>query len=742
MISVKIEVRGIVQGVGFRPFVYKLAKDYKLTGWVNNDAQGVNILLQGKQNKIDSFLKTLNNRAPILSQIDEVIISYISIDEIFYDFKIIESVTSNNKTTIISPDMSICKDCIDDINDSSNFRFNYALTNCTNCGPRYSIIKTVPYDRKNTSMKEFILCEKCEAEYTNPEDRRYHAQPVACESCGPKISLYDMNNKLLSNGIDAIEQLAKFVNLGAIVAVKGLGGFHIICDCKNDETIKNLRLKKNRVSKPFAVMFKNIEAVKMQANLSKNDLKTIVSKEKPIVLVKKSETYNLSEFIAPKIDRVGCFLAYTPLHHLLFRYLNNEIVATSANLSDEPIIINKNEVISKLSNVVDYVLDYGREIINACDDSIVQTIEDDLLVLRNARGYAPTSIKLPYKINKKILAVGANQKNSIALAFDDNIILSPYIGDLNSLISMEFFKKTIKTFENFYDFKPDVIVCDKHEDYETTKWAKQQKCKVIQVQHHYSHVLATMAEFNLNEDVLAFVFDGTGAGDDGNIWGGEIFIANRKDFKRIKHFKYFKLLGSQVAIKEPRRVALSLLFEQFTLDEIKEFDLSFIKTFSSFELKSLYTMWKKDLNSPKTSSVGRLFDAIASFSSLLHFQSYEGETGLMLEQYYDENIKESFSYTITEDKIDIKEAIREIIQEKEIHIISSMFINMIVSIICEIVLENKTLKVVLTGGVLQNKTLLSQTIKSLNKLNVKYYYNKKIPLNDGGISLGQVYHQI
>lgn len=741
MKSIKIEVRGIVQGVGFRPFIYQEAIKHNLTGWVNNDSKSVNILLQGSTNDIKDFLYILKNNPPVLAKIDEIKEHIFTSKEIFSTFIIKKSENTNNKTTLISADISTCKDCLEDIKSEDNFRFNYALTNCTNCGPRYSIINTVPYDRSNTSMKDFKLCFKCEKEYLNPNNRRYHAQPIACEECGPKISLYNKKQKVISTGISAIKEIAKFINDGSIVAIKGLGGFHIICDARNYKSINELRTKKNRISKPFAVMFKDLEEVKKHTILSKKEEELIDSIQKPITLVKKSKTYSLEKNVAPNIDRLGCFLPYTALHHLLFKYLNNEIIATSANLSDEPIIKDKENIFLKLSNIVDYILDFSRDILNACDDSIVQVIKEDMVVLRNARGFAPTSFKLPFKTNKKILALGANQKNSISLAFDDTLIVSPHIGDLNSIKSMEFFKKTIKTFEDFYDFKADIIVCDKHENYETTKWAKEQKnIELIQVQHHYAHFLATMAEYSLDEDVLAFVFDGTGYGDDSNIWGGEVFIGNKDEYKRIKHFDYFKLLGSQKAIKEPRRVALSLLFEHYSLDEVFALDLACVKSFSTKEIKSLYIMWEKDLNSPKTSSVGRLFDALASFASLCQIQTYEGETGLVLEQYYNQNIKESFAYLIKDEIINIDEAILEIIKEKDKSILISKFINMLVNIICEIALENKGLKVILSGGVFQNKTLLRKTIESLDKLNIEYYYSKKIPLNDAGVSIGQIYH--
>ncbi len=738
MNSCKIEVKGIVQGVGFRPYVYNLALSNDLNGWVNNDDRGVNIVLEGKISSIETFINTLRNSPPPLAKIDSIDIEEKE-EEGFLSFEIIESQNTSNKSTIISPDMAICKDCIDDINDEENFRFEYALTNCTNCGPRYSIIETVPYDRCNTSMKNFIMCEKCESEYKNPLDRRYHAQPVSCEVCGPKIALYDINNKELSTDIKAIKELANKIKMGEIVVLKGLGGFHLVCDATNDEAIKKLRQRKNRPTKPFAVMFKDLAEVKKFTVLSKEEEKIVNSKEKPITLI-KSKKSGLSKFVAPNIDRLGCFIAYTPLHMILFKYLDNPIVATSANLSDEPIIRFKDELIDKLGNVVDYVLDFNRDIVNACDDSVVQVVDKNISVLRNARGYAPTSLKLNKKSDKKILALGANQKSTISLCFDDNLILSPYIGDLGSITSVEYFTRTIETFKRFYDFVPDLIVCDKHPSYESTKWAKMQNIELVQIQHHYAHMLSCMAEYNLDKKVLAFCFDGTGYGDDGNIWGGEVFVGDKNSYERVNHFKYFKLLGGEKAVKEPKRVALSLLFDIFSLEEVLSLNSETVKAFTQNEIKLMHTMWSKGLNSPLTSSAGRIFDAIASLSGIAHTQSYEGETGLQIEMAYDKEIKDSYSFEIVDKEIDFANIIREIVKEEDLTLISSKFINTLVEIILQISKEYKDLPIILTGGVFQNKTLLELTLKKLEKKEV--YFSRKVPLNDSGISLGQAYFNI
>ena len=465
-------------------------------------------------------------------------------------------------------------------------------------------------------------------------------------------------------------------------------------------------------------------------------------KRKQIILNHiKNEKYTLSKYVAPNINRIGVFIAYTPLHKLLFKYLNNPIVATSANLSDEPIIINKDELLSKLAHVVDYVLDVNRDIINACDDSVVQVVNDKNFVLRLSRGYAPKALKLPKKIDKKILAVGANQKNTISLAFEDNLIISPHIGDLNSVISLEYFQRTIETFKRFYDFDPDIIVCDNHPHYETTKWAKSQNKEIVQIQHHYAHVLSCMAEYKLNQKILAFSWDGTGYGDDGNIWGGEVFIADNKNYERVHHFKYFKLLGGEKAVKEPKRVGLSLLFENFLLEEVLTLDNACVHAFSQTEIKTMYMMWQKNLNAPMTSSVGRIFDAVASLGGFSQMVGYEGESGLLIENSYDENIRESFEYEIN-DFIDISKTVKQIIQLKDKKEIASKFINTLVEIIVDISKQHPTLSVVLTGGVFQNKTLTQLVTKELLKLKIKSYVQYETPVNDGGLSVGQIWSQI
>ncbi|TLT04055.1 carbamoyltransferase HypF [Aliarcobacter cibarius] len=743
--SKKIRVYGTVQGVGFRPFVYNLAIKYNLYGYVNNDSLGINIEVSGKTNDISIFLKELKNNPPPLAVIEDIKVE--NSNKQFFEFKIENSNSFDNKTTTIPSDIAICKDCIDDIFDKNNFRYNYSLTNCTNCGPRYSIIKTIPYDRKNTSLKDFPLCKKCQNEFENPTNRRYHAQAISCEECGPTTFLYDSKQTLIASKIDAINLASSYINDGKILAIKSMGGFHIVCDATNDKSIIKLREFKKRAIKPFAIMFKDINNLKNYAVYSNLEENILTSKERPIVLLEKKYNQNLSNFVAPNIKKIGCFLPNSALHYLLFINLPNPIIATSANLKGESIITTKEDIFLKLNNLVDFVLDYNREILNSCDDSIIQVVNEKIIKLRNSRGYAPSSLKIDTKFNKKILSLGANQKSTFSIAFDNKIITSLYLGDLDSISSIENYKKTVENFLSFYDFIPEIIVCDKHPKYESTKFAFELKdrnpnLKLVQIQHHYAHVLAVLAEKSINEDVLAFVFDGTGYGDDKNIWGGEVFIANKKDYKRAYHLKYFKLLGGEFAIKEPKRVALSLLFDNFTLEEILNLPLDFLNSFEKSEIKTLYTLWQKNLNSPLSSSFGRLFDAVCSLANILHIQEYEGQTGLYIENLYDKNIKELYSYEIINNSIDFSKMIKEILKEKDKKIVASKFINTVANIVLDISNRHKEMPIILCGGVFQNKTLVEILLKEFHKMNRKIYLGEKYSPNDESISLGQVYFQL
>lgn len=743
VVNKRISLTGVVQGVGFRPFVYQLAHRYDLKGEVHNDSEGVEVEIEGSLDKVEAFMKDLYQELPPLARIDSAesqdgtLIGYT-------EFKIIPSQKSTEKNALISPDIASCEKCLSEMNDPSNRRYQYPFINCTDCGPRYSIIETVPYDRPNTSMRFFKMCKACEEEYLNPLNRRFHAQPISCFSCGPTLTLIDTKQKTLSENAEAIEMAVKAVKEGKIIALKGLGGFHLICDANNAEAVSLLRKRKNRPAKPFAVMFSDIESLKSSAELSSEEETLVKSKEKPIVIVSKREKAMVCREVSPGIDRIGVFLPYTPLHHLLLQGVGKPIVATSANLSDEPIIRDSKNIVEKLGHVIDLVLDHDRDIINTNDDSVMQIVEGKKIFLRMARGFTPKSIKLPFKSDKNILAVGANQKNTITLIFDDKLIISPHIGDLNSIEAFEYFERTVETFKRVYGFKPEVVVCDKHPEYETSKWAKRLKARkpsidLLEVQHHYAHILAVKTEHNLTGKVLGFAFDGTGYGDDGTIWGGEIMIANDHTYERKYSLQPFRLLGSEKAVKEPYRSAISLLFEYFSLEEVMELDLDLVDRLSKDELILLHKAWEKGLNSPYCSSMGRLFDAVASLANISHISSFEGESGLKMEGHVDEAITQSFTFTIHEGVIGVESMIHEIIEMNDRVKIVSMFFNTLVEIIVEVASLYPELPMVFSGGVFQNKVLLEKTVKRFKEMERRVYCQHETSVNDGGVSLGQAW---
>lgn len=727
-------IEGIVQGVGFRPFVYTLALRFDLKGYVLNNALGVEIDLEGSYEALCLFDEALILELPPLSRLDMV--QKTSLAPAGYStFKIHESEQGHVKSSLVLPDMSLCDDCLKELNDTNDRRYRYFFINCTNCGPRYSIIKTVPYDRPNTSMHPFVMCDACQAEYTNPLDRRYHAQPISCPKCGPNLTLKSKFGEILAVNEEAIKYLASYIEEGHIVAMKGMGGFHLMCDATHDAVVEKLRERKHRPTKPFAVMFKDINLIEEECILSPIEKKGLISLLRPVVLVKrlKNKKSVISTLVAPHIDRLGVFLPYTPLHVRLLSYLDKPIIATSANRSGEPIITQGSELCVKLCDVVDFYLDYNRDIINPSDDSVIQYIDEKPLLMRLSRGIAPLSFRTDFKDKRSILAVGAHQKNAIALYLNHQIIVSPYIGDLDNVASCELFEKVIQTFESFYDFKPDLIVCDKHPNYTSTQWAKKKQIPLISVQHHYAHILSALFEHKIDNDVLGVAWDGTGYGDDGTIWGGEFFVCNVTKYTRIAHFDPFLLLGGDASIKDIRRILASILWDVNKEEEGIEAIL--LRYFEAKELKSLKQLHAKKLNAPACSSIGRIFDAVALLCGCIPHVSYDGEAGLFLEHLYDESLNESYDFRLLGNKIIYKELFLEMIKDHHPSIIASKFINGLALLVVKMA-ESYQLPIVLSGGVFQNRTLLEKILSS----NTVYpiYFPQQLPPNDGGICVGQL----
>ena len=725
-------IEGIVQGVGFRPFVYVLALRYALSGVVFNNASGVFIEVQGNEAALRAFEKALFDELPPLARIDFWEKKRVAFQANESTFVIAPSDASMQKSSLVLPDMSLCEECLRELNDPNNRRHGYFFINCTHCGPRYSIIQTVPYDRVSTSMAPFQMCEACEKEYQDPTDRRYHAQPISCSKCGPTLTLRSMQGETLATNEAAIVRLAELIHAGHIVAMKGMGGFHLICDATDDNVVLKLRERKHRPSKPFAVMLKDLDAVKNICVMHEEEAQGISSQLRPIVLLKRNETASsLSLHVAPFTDRLGVFLPYTPLHVILFQSLRVPIIATSANRSGEPIISDSETLVAKLSNVVEYYLDYNRAIVHRSDDSVVQFIGDKMLLMRASRGIAPHSFRVDSSDHRAILAVGAHQKNAIAIYLNHQIIVSPYIGDLDNVASHMLFEEMIASFERFYGFVPELIVGDLHPQYLSTLWAKKQPVAFLQVQHHYAHVLSVMCEYGLNEKVLGFAWDGTGYGDDGVIWGSECMVCDKQGYERVASLEPFLLLGGDASIKESKRILASMLWQAMgdRADEV------LLEYFDEGSLKTLKHAYTKKINAPLCSSMGRLFDAVAILCGMQSDVSYDGQSGLWLERLYDETIVERYDVTIDAQTIRFLPMLEAMLHESEPRMIASKFINTLVGIIDEII-QRYPLKIVLCGGVFQNRTLMEQLVLHISK---PLYFPQKIAINDGGICVGQLY---
>lgn len=736
----KIHITGTVQGVGFRPFIYALARRYFVTGTVSNNSKGVLIILNADSNTLKQFLVAIENEYPPLAAINTIYHEKTAF-EVFNDFQIIETIEEGNVTVNIPPDMTICSECEAELFDLSNRRYGYPFMTCTNCGVRYSIIYDLPYDRVNTSMKFFEMCKACEAEYQNPLDRRYHAQPIGCHECGPTLELKTQNVKLNIDQCDMIDKTVTLLKEGNILAVKGVGGYHLMCDATNEEAIATLRKRKHRPAKPFAVMIRDMEMAREFADIDAHEEALLISQERPIVLLKsKGNHEGLPLQIAPKLSRIGLFLPYTPLHLLLLEHFKRPLVATSANITDEPICTNF-EALETLQGVYDYVLEHNRDIVNGCDDSVVMVVKNQQITLRRARGYTPVSVSLPFAMKHPVLALGANQKSTIAIGFKKEAILSPHIGDLNTIASVAYYETNIETLQRIYRFEPEVIVHDKHPNYESTKYALRQAqggvTERVEVQHHYAHLLGVMVEKQIKGKVFGIAFDGTGYGEDGKLWGGEFMVCDYEGYERVAHLAYFKLLGGAKAIKEPKRVALSLLFDLYG-DEVLSMKNPTVLSFTASELKTQYIMWEKGLNAPLSSSVGRLFDAVASLLGLCQVMHFEGESGMLLEELYDSSVVGHYTFAYENGLIDVLPLVKALLDETDTNIAVTKFFHTLVEMIAVVYDRHKDLPLVLSGGVFQNRVLLELMFERFPEALVPNLF----PPNDGGIALGQIASQM
>ncbi|MES0445509.1 MAG: carbamoyltransferase HypF [Desulfobacterales bacterium] len=744
-IAKKVEVNGIVQGVGFRPFIFQLANRYKIKGEVANTSSGVSIHIEGIRQNIESFCRDLSEKPPPLAHITEVSFYDKPVND-YKDFTIVDSKGKAVMTTLISPDVSVCDDCISELFDPHDRRFQYPFINCTNCGPRYTIIDDIPYDRPKTSMKHFKMCPICQEEYDDPENRRFHAQPNACKDCGPHISLYDNARKKVETN-NPIEKAATLLKQGYIVAVKGLGGFHLAADAENNKAVARLRKRKYREEKPLAIMSCDVEYIRKYALVEPEEEKLLTSPQRPIVLLEKIEPNSISEAVAPRNRYFGAMLPYTPLHYLLLSHNFAALVMTSGNLSEEPIAIDNEDAFDRLSNVADYFLTHNRDIYLRSDDSIVRKSAGFTRFIRRSRGYVPMPVFLKKKV-PSILACGAELKNTICLTKGNHAFLSQHIGDLENLASYEFFQLTIRHMKRILDINPEIIAFDLHPDYLSTRYAEeQQDIQKIQVQHHHAHIVSAMAENMLDGPVIGLSFDGTGYGSDGTIWGGEILFAEIEKFSRAAHFAYVPMPGSAAAIKEPWRMAVSYLYDAFG-EEFWDLDLPFLKKIDHNKIKIIVEMISKQLNSPYTSSLGRLFDGIAAIAGIRNHVVFEGQAAMELEMLAGKTANEIYDYKWESGEIyqiKTEPIIRGIVDDMQIGLspaeISGKFHWTLIYMftrLCGLIRKDTGLsRVVFSGGVFQNSILLSGLIKALKEKNFQVFTQSKVPANDGGISLGQ-----
>ncbi len=748
---VQIAVRGAVQGVGFRPFVYRLAKEMELTGFVYNSPLGVFIEAEGEKPLLDRFILQIEREKPPVAKITGMEFTFL--DALgFREFEIRESAEAGEKSTLILPDIAVCPDCLREMLDPNDRRYLYPFINCTNCGPRFTIIEALPYDRPNTSMKIFKMCEECRREYENPADRRFHAQPIACPDCGPHIELWAPDGSVSAARHEALLAAAEAIRNGKILALKGLGGFHLIAAAGNEEAVLRLRRRKHREEKPFAMMFPDLETVRAICELTAFEERLLRSPEAPIVLLRRKKTVSkrlICPGIAPGNPYLGVMLPYTPLHYLLLRELGFPIVATSGNITDETICVEETAALAKLGAIADLFLTHNRPIVRHADDSIVRLIRGREMVLRRARGYAPFPVILKNPPEKDdlpdtALAVGGQLKSSIALKVNENVFLSQYIGDLSNGNAFETFTKLISDFQRLYDAKPQVVVCDAHPDYLSTKFAAGNFIEVQKVQHHFAHVAACRAENEVTGPALGVSWDGTGYGLDGTIWGGEFFFSDDKTFSHLAQFRKFRLPGGEKAIVEPRRCAAGLLFEMLGKEEFGRREV-LRRHFTASELKMLQTMLEREINSPQTSSVGRLFDAVASILDVSQTTSYEGQSAMKLEFAAAEEEFGGYEFDLIRSQIlllDWEPMIRGIIEDLNqgvaVERIASKFHSTLAEIIVAIAKKCQLSRVLLSGGCFQNAILTRRTVQRLEKNNFYVYLHQRVPPNDGGIALGQI----
>ena len=771
MNGVKVHITGVVQGVGFRPFVYNLAKDLNLKGWVKNTSAGVVIEADGDKDALDSFLQKLRDDAPPLSRIDNFSASF-GPGNGFTQFDIIHSESVDGAFQPISPDVAICDDCLRELFDPNDRRYRYPFINCTNCGPRFTIIQDIPYDRPFTTMAGFKLCPDCEREYKDPTNRRFHAQPVACPVCGPRVWLETKDERGKKDGAEAIIEVQRLLTNGQIIAIKGLGGFHLACDATNAKAVNELRTRKLRVDKPFALMMPDLETIEQHCFVSNAEKELLTSSARPIVLLKKKPESTIVEEVSPKQDWLGVMLPYTPLHYLLFddrrqttddgkssifHRPSSALVMTSGNLSEEPIATDNDAARDRLANLADAFLMHDRDIHIRCDDSVVRSFiptpssavnhPSSVYPIRRSRGYSPFPLKLPFEV-PQILAVGSELKNTFCITNGRYAFLSHHIGDMENYETLKSFEQGVEHFERLFRVKPVAIAHDMHPNYLATRYAleraERESLPTIAIQHHHAHVAACLAEHGLTEPVIGVSFDGTGYGDDGAIWGGEFLVADAKSYQRAAQLEYFPLPGGDAAIKKPARTALALLW---SLGLEWDDRLASVLEFCAEDQVTLRVQLEKKINTPMTSSMGRLFDAVSALAGVRQKVNYEGQAAIEFEAMADSSETGQYVFGVEAGRVRVRSAVEALIKDVMAGIptskISARFHNGLAEAVRETVTkisrDTSLRSVVLSGGVWQNITLLRKTISLLSKDGFEIYIHREVPTNDGGLSLGQAY---
>jgi hydrogenase maturation protein HypF len=745
----RIRVRGVVQGVGFRPFVYRLACDYNLKGWVRNTSGSVEIEVEGRREAVQNFLRDLQAKAPPMAHIEKVETTFHPAKG-YTEFQIGESLSQEGQYQLVSPDIATCNDCRKEIFSPTDRRFRYPFTNCTNCGPRFTIIKDIPYDRPKTTMRKFKMCPQCQREYADPFNRRFHAQPNACPKCGPSLELLDGKGKPVDSG-DVIKAASQLLKEGKILALKGLGGFHLACDATSEEAINTLRARKRRRAKPLAVMISTIEEIEKHCLVSPEEKKLLKSPQCPIVLLRwKHDLSNISPAVAPNLKYLGAMLPYTPLHHLLLAETGLPLVMTSGNISEEPIAKDNDEALVRLKGIADYFLVHNRDIYARYDDSVYM-VEGTPQVIRRARSYAPYPVFLPFK-SKQILACGAELKNTFCLTKDEHAFLSQHIGDMENEETLEHFENTIGLYEKLFRVEPEIIAYDMHPEYLATKYALQLGSKLglslVPVQHHHAHIVSCLVDNRVEGPVIGVAFDGTGYGTDGAIWGGEFLLADYQDFTRVGHLEYVPLPGGEAAIKKPYRMALGYLYsflgENFPLDGL-------LLKVSPAELEIIKQQIRRGVNCPLTSSAGRLFDAVSALAGVRQEIDYEAQAAIELEMLPPDEVSKAKSYpfSIVEQEgmrvVKPGELLLAVVQDVRnqtpVPTISLKFHHTVAQIIAEvcklIARDTGVNQVALGGGVFQNRLLLRLAAAALREKGFNVLTHHLVPCNDGGISLGQ-----